>query len=98
MLTADEARSKIAVDCRINMAIGLIAIAAILAILLLSCVTPRANFESRYPPISDDEFVERCGLGTNRDIALRVRRIVADKSGVEYARIHPSTSFANDLA
>ena len=57
----------------------------------------RKKFESRFPPISDDEFVELCGPGTNRDVALRVRRIVADQLGVEYDRIHPSSSFVNDL-
>ena len=63
----------------------------------LGDATARRRFESRFPPISDDEFVALCGPGTNREIALRVRRIVADQLGVDYDRIHPSCSFANDL-
>lgn len=35
--------------------------------------------------------------GTNREIALKVRKIVADQLGVEYERIYPSSSFVNDL-
>ena len=57
----------------------------------------RESFEKRFPPISEAEFVERCGPGTNPDIALRVRRIVADQLGVEYDRIYPSSRFAEDL-
>jgi acyl carrier protein len=47
--------------------------------------------------MSDEEFVRECGPGTNPQIALRVRRIVADQLGVDYERVHPSSSFANDL-
>ena len=57
----------------------------------------RADFERRFPPISDAEFVARCDPGTNPDIALRVRRIVADQLGVEYERVYPSSSFVVDL-
>lgn len=79
------------------MAIWLIAIATILVLVALNCGTSRVKLDSRFPPISDDEFVELCGPGTNRDVALRVRRIIADQLGVEYDRIHPACSFANDL-
>ena len=56
-----------------------------------------AVFAERFPPLSDAEFVARCTPGTDPDIALRVRRIVADKLGVEYERIYPSTRFVDDL-
>lgn len=80
------------------MAIWLIAIPALFVAVLAFCsTTTRKRFESRFPPITDDEFVELCGPGTNRHIALRVRRIIADQLGVEYDRIHPSCSFVNDL-
>jgi hypothetical protein len=76
-------------------------IATVLLIAASRCVAQaervQAGFERRFPPISDEEFVARCGPGTNPDIALRVRRIVADTLGVEYARIYPSSSFVNDL-
>jgi hypothetical protein len=55
------------------------------------------RFNQRFPPISDAEFVARCTPGTNQQIALKVRRIVADRLGVEYERIYPSTRFVEDL-
>jgi hypothetical protein len=54
-------------------------------------------FEERFPPISDAEFMARCTPGTRPEIALKVRRIVADAFGVAYERIHPSTRFVEDL-
>jgi hypothetical protein len=54
-------------------------------------------FKERFSPMSDEEFVQQCGAGTNPEIALRVRRIVSDQLGVEYERVHPSSSFVNDL-
>jgi hypothetical protein len=56
-----------------------------------------AAFNERFPPISDDEFLAQCPSGTSREVALKVRRIVADQLGVEYERIYPSSSFVNDL-
>jgi hypothetical protein len=57
----------------------------------------RQSFNQRFPPITDAEFVERCGPGTNPEIALRVRRIVSEQLNVEYERIYPESSFADDL-
>ena len=78
-----------------------IIIAAVLLVAIERCVahaqTVRAEFEHRFPPISDAEFVARCGPGTNPRVALRVRRIVADSLGVEYDRIYPSSRFLVDL-
>jgi hypothetical protein len=54
-------------------------------------------FNERFPPISDAEFVARCSPNVNPQLALRVRRIVADNLGVSYDRIYPSTSFADDI-
>jgi hypothetical protein len=56
-----------------------------------------AAFNERFPPISDDEFMARCPAEANRVVALKVRRIVADQLGIEYARIYPESSFVNDL-
>ena len=75
----------------------------ILAILVLSVLATfcerrkQVAFEERFPPISDDEFMQRCPPGTSRAVALKVRRIVADQLGIEYERIYPSSTFVNDL-
>jgi hypothetical protein len=69
--------------------------------LVLSCWwtagIPSRPFEARYTPISDEEFVARCTPGTSPDVALRVRRIMAEFSGVEYERVHPEMNFVDDL-
>ncbi|ADB18282.1 hypothetical protein Psta_3621 [Pirellula staleyi DSM 6068] len=49
--------------------------------------------ERNFPPISDDEFMARCPPGTNRDVALKVRRIIAEQLGYPYERIHPTSRF-----
>lgn len=56
-----------------------------------------ATFNDRFPPISDDQFMALCPPGTNRNIALRVRRIIADQLGIEYDRIYPTARFTGDL-
>ena len=79
----------------------LVALAAI--IVFLVCVTVTSgkrdaeSFKRRFPPLSDAEFVARCTPGTNPDIALRVRKLVAYRLGVEYERIYPSTRFVEDI-
>jgi hypothetical protein len=54
-------------------------------------------FETRFPPISDAEFIARCAPGVRPEVALKVRRIVADNLGIQYERIHPSSRFVQDL-
>lgn len=56
-----------------------------------------AVFRDRLPPITDDEFMARCPPGTDRRIALGVRRLVSEQTGVPYEQIHPSTRFVDDL-
>lgn len=56
-----------------------------------------AKFNEQFPPIDDDEFVRRCRPGTNRDIALRVRRIISTQLDIEYERIYPEHRFVEDL-
>jgi hypothetical protein len=79
----------------------IVAIAVVFATSVLLAVMwerrRQAKFEQKFPPISDDEFVARCGPGTNAEIALKVRRIVSDQLGVQYERIYPESSFVNDL-
>ena len=75
-------------------ALGLIIICATGAIVdNLSRVVSKVQF----PPISDDEFIARCGPGTNPEVALKVRKIVADRLGVDYERVYPSSRFVEDL-
>ena len=57
----------------------------------------QAAFEARFPPISDAEFLARCSPGTSPEVALKVRKIVAEHLAVEYERIYPSSSFIEDL-
>jgi hypothetical protein len=57
----------------------------------------RERLEERFPPISDVEFLARCTPGTNPQVALKARRIVADGLGVDYERIYPSSRFVEDL-
>jgi hypothetical protein len=73
--------------------------ALLLFVFVVCCWLParhQAMFPPR-PPITDDEFMARLPAGTNRDIALKVRRIVAAQFNVEYGLITPETSFVNDL-
>ena len=46
-----------------------------------------ADFNERFPPINDEEFVRRYRNGINRDTALRVRRIISEQLGIEYGRV-----------
>jgi hypothetical protein len=72
----------------------------IVLLLIASGVTSalkQAEFEGKFPPISDDEFVALCSPGTSRRVALTVRRIVAEHLAVEYERVHPSMSFVEDI-
>jgi hypothetical protein len=72
-----------------------------LLVLVVTCTitswrTNRA-FREKFPPITEAEFLARCTSGTNRAVALRVRRIIADNLDIEYERIYPSSSFIEDL-
>jgi hypothetical protein len=70
-------------------------------IFLLVCIVAarrqRAVFEDRFPPISESEFVARCSRGTTPEVALKVRRIVAEALGVDYERVYPSSRLVEDL-
>ncbi len=57
----------------------------------------RAAFEKRYPPISDAEFLALCKPGTNPEVALKVRRIVAEHFAIEYERVYPAMTFIEDI-
>ena len=40
-------------------------------------------FGDKWPPIDDDEFIRRCPPGVRRDVALRVRLIIAEQLGID---------------
>lgn len=77
----------------------LVGVAGVLVVLVLFAVAKqnRGAFEEHFPPISDAEFLARCRPGTKPEVALRVRRIVADYFAIEYERVHPSMNFLDDL-
>jgi hypothetical protein len=77
--------------------VGAACVAVALLVYLLGVLPAAKEFESRFPPISDDEFVARCTPGTSRRVALTVRRIVAEHLAVEYERIHPSMRWIEDI-
>ena len=78
-----------------------IAIAAVIAFCLLrvlrKAVFDREAFNELWQPITEEEFMAACPPGTDRAVALRVRAIVAEQLGVEYARLHPAMRFVEDL-
>ena len=53
--------------------------------------------EDKWPPISEDEFIQRCSPGVNRERALKVRRIISEQLGVDYDRVYPEQKFVEDL-
>lgn len=78
----------------------LVAVATVLVIVHVGIAwawRARAAFEAHFPPISDDEFLALCRPGIDPTVALKVRRLVADHFAIEYARVHPSMSFVEDI-
>ena len=69
----------------------------VFAIMIICGMKQHDAFKKQFPAISDAEFLARCNPEITPQVALRVRRIVADNLGVEYDRIYPSTRFAEDI-
>ena len=67
------------------------------ALWITASIRQRRQFNDRWPSTTDDEFVARCQPATNRETALRVRKIVAEQLDVPYDRVHPDQSIV-DLA
>jgi hypothetical protein len=69
------------------------------ALVVLLCVTAHArrSFRERFAPLTDAEFLARCPPGTDPAVALKVRRMVAERFGVEYERVQPSMTFIEDF-
>ena len=57
----------------------------------------RATIKEALPHITDDEFMALCTPGTSREVALKVRQIVAHSLAVRYEQVWPSTRFIEDL-
>ncbi|MFN3192050.1 MAG: hypothetical protein ACE361_16180 [Aureliella sp.] len=70
---------------------------AVLIAISCGAKVQQADFFARWPAISDEEFVARCSPGTNRDTALRVRRIVSEQLGIPYENVYPEQHFLQDL-
>ena len=71
--------------------------AFVFVVVLITSMIGNHNFKERFPPISDEEFLAGCAPGTDPDVALKVRRIVAKHFGVEYECVYPSATFIGDL-
>jgi hypothetical protein len=87
------------------MDVDLILVAGVLIVLfagvalaaIAGAIRSRTEAEEGFPTISDAEFLARCTPGTSPDVALKVRRIVADRLAVNYEQVYPSTRFVEDL-
>jgi len=81
------------------MLILLVAAVLIVVVLISLCcyVEPETPSLEKWPPISEDEFIRRCSPGVDREVALKVRRIVSRQLGVDYDRIYPEQRFVEDL-
>ena len=68
-------------------------------ILLCLCVEAREwrAYRKSHPPLSDEEFVQRCSSDVPPELALRIRELFAQYSGVDAAIIYPDTRIVDDL-
>ena len=78
--------------------VGTSALLAVVLIVMALAMRNRADFEERFPPISDAEFLAGCRPGVDPKVALKIREIVAEYFGIPYERVHPSMRFVDDLA
>ncbi len=66
-------------------------------IMLVFWATAGIPSKDHWPPISEDEFIQRCSPGVDRERALKVRRIISEQLGVDYDRVYPEQRFVEDL-
>ena len=64
---------------------------------MASDIKKSTKWHREWPQIDDNEFLARCSPGTDRNTALRVRRIVSEQLGVDYDRVYPEQRFVEDL-
>ncbi len=75
-------------------------VAGVLFVIVAICIAEKLRTNSlrhKWPPIDDDEFMQRCSPGTRRETALTVRRIVSEQLGVPYEHVYPEQRFVEDL-
>ena len=80
-----------------GLAITALVALVILVLLVINGHAVEKRWREKWPKISDDEFMKRCPPGTKRDVALKVRRVISEQTGLEYERIYPEQHFVNDL-
>ena len=80
-----------------NLFIQLLVILLVLFVTAFFSMAQSKRWYEKWPAIDDEEFLARCPAGTNREVALKVRRIVAEQTGVEYEHVYPEQSFVDDL-
>ena len=80
-----------------NLFIQLLVILLVLFVIAFFSMAQSKRWYEKWPAIDDEEFLARCPAGTNREVALKVRRIVAEQTGVEYEHVYPDQSFVDDL-
>ena len=80
-----------------NLFIQLLVILLVLFVIAFFSMVQSKRWYEKWPAIDDEEFLARCPAGTNREVALKVRRIVAEQTGVEYEHVYPEQSFVDDL-
>ena len=49
------------------------------------------------PPISVEEFSQLSDAAVNRDVALQLRSMICDCTGIDYDRIYPNTQLIQDV-
>lgn len=76
-------------------AVGLCFVLAIL-IGIFVAIQRRNSPVTSLRPVSDEEFVRLCGTGTDPDVAIHVRRVVARVLGVDYKHMRPTDRFVED--
>jgi len=82
----------------IPVVVGLTVLGIFALVCVVAAVKMRRASEENFLPMSDAEFLARCPPGTSPEVALKVRRIVADTLAVKYDLVHPATRFVEDIA
>ena len=75
-------------------------LAVLAAVFALGCILERQRrieIRKKFPPLTDDEFVKRCGLGTDPEVALKVRGIISEQLNIPREEIYPEHRFIDDL-
>ncbi|WP_146506162.1 hypothetical protein [Rubinisphaera italica] len=55
------------------------------------------EYIEKHRALSDEEFVQRCGENISPEVALKVRYMMSDISGMDKDNIYPETRLFRDL-